>query len=123
MADGMRINLADKLARLTEHWSPKVVETVDDYEVKVVKVRGDFVWHKHDDADELFLVVKGRFRMDFRDRQVDVGPGEIIVVPKGVEHKPFAAEECEILLLERRGLVNTGDAAPSAYTRTVSERI
>ncbi|MEX0814269.1 MAG: cupin domain-containing protein [Dongiaceae bacterium] len=123
MADDMRINLAEKLARFTDRWSPKVIETVDDYEVKVVKVRGDFVWHKHDDADELFLVVNGRFRMDFRDRQVDVGPGEIIVVPKGVEHKPFAAEECEILLLERRGLVNTGDAAPSAYTRTESERI
>ena len=123
MADGMRINLADKLARFTDRWSPKVVETVDDYEVKVVKAKGDFVWHKHDDADELFLVVKGRFRMDFRDRQVEVGPGEIIVVPKGVEHKPFAAEECEILLLERRGLVNTGDAAPSAYTRTEPERI
>src|SRR3990172_9624296 len=111
MADGMRINLADKLARFTDRWSPKVVETVDDYEVKVVKAKGDFVWHKHDDADELFLVMNGRFRMDFRDRQVEVGPGEIIVVPKGVEHKPFAAEECEILLLQLRRFVNTRDTA------------
>ena len=123
MAQGTRINLADKLAAFGDHWSPKVVETVDGYDVKLVKLRGDFVWHKHDDEDELFLVLKGRFRMDFRDRQVDVATGEMIVVPKGVEHKPFADEECEVLLLERQGVVNTGDAAPSALTRARTERI
>jgi len=123
MAQGTRINLADKLAAFGDHWSPKVVETVDGYDVKLVKLRGDFVWHKHDDEDELFLVLKGRFRMDFRDRQVDVATCEMIVVPKGVEHKPFADEECEVLLLERRGVVNTGDAAPSAPTRARTERI
>ena len=101
----------------------KLVETVDRYDVKLVKVEGDFVWHKHDAEDELFLVLKGRLRMDFRDRQVEVGAGEMIVVPKGVEHKPFAAEECEVLLLERAGVVNTGDAAPGALTRDRLERI
>jgi mannose-6-phosphate isomerase-like protein (cupin superfamily) len=123
MAQGTRINLADKLAAFSEHWSPKVVETVDGYDVKLVKVQGDFVWHKHDGEDELFLVLKGRLRMDFRDRQVEVGPGEMIVVPRGVEHKPYAAAECEVLLLERAGVVNTGDAAPSALTQARTERI
>jgi mannose-6-phosphate isomerase-like protein (cupin superfamily) len=123
MADGVRINLAEKLTTFSDHWSPRIVETVDGYDVKLVKVQGDFVWHKHDDEDELFLVLKGRFRMDFRDRQVEVGTGEMIVVPKGVEHKPFADEECEVLLLERQGVVNTGDAAPGALTQARTERI
>jgi mannose-6-phosphate isomerase-like protein (cupin superfamily) len=123
MAEGTSINLAGKLAGFAEHWSPKIVETVDGYDVKLVKVQGDFVWHKHDDEDELFLVLKGSFRMDFRDRQVEVGTGEMIVVPKGVEHKPYAAEECELLVLERSGVVNTGDAAPNALTQARLERI
>ena len=122
MADGMRINLAEKLGKFSDHWNPRLLDTVDGYEVKIVKVAGDFVWHKHDDADELFIVLKGRLRMDFRDRQVDIGPGEIIVVPKGVEHKPFAAAECEMMLLEKSGVVNTGDAAPGAYTRSTDVR-
>jgi mannose-6-phosphate isomerase-like protein (cupin superfamily) len=123
VAEGARINLAEKLAQFSERWSPRIVETLDDYEVKVVKVEGDFVWHKHDDADELFVVLSGRLRMDFRDRQVEIGPGEIIVVPKGVEHKPYAATLTEIVVLERRGVLNTGDAPRSAYTRTGLERI
>jgi len=123
MAEAARINLADKFALFAERWSPKVVETIDDYEVKLVKIEGDFVWHKHEDEDELFLVVKGKFRMDFRDRQVEVSAGEMIVVPRGVEHKPYAAEECQIVLLERRGVVNTGDANPGAYTRATLEHI
>lgn len=123
MAEAVRINLSEKLSRFSEHWSPKLVETVDDYEVKVVKIKGDFVWHKHDADDEMFIVLKGGFRMDFRDRQVELNAGEMIVVPRGVEHKPFAAEECEIILLERRGVVNTGDATPGAYTRSELERI
>lgn len=123
MADAVRVNLADKLARFAEHWSPKVVEAVDDYEVKVVKIKGDFVWHRHAGEDELFLVLKGSFRMDFRDRQVELKAGDLIVVPRGTEHKPFAAEECEILLLERRGVINTGDAPAGTYTRTELERL
>ena len=123
MAEGVRVILREKLGRFSDHWAPRIVETLDDYDVKVVKIKGDFVWHKHDAEDELFLVLKGRFRMDFRDRQVELGAGEMIVVPRGVEHKPFAAEECEILLFERRGVVNTGDAAPSAYTQSAPKRI
>jgi mannose-6-phosphate isomerase-like protein (cupin superfamily) len=123
MADAVRINLSEKLSRVSEHWSPKLVETLDDYEVKVVKIKGDFVWHKHDAEDEMFIVLKGGFRMDFRDRQVALNAGELIVVPRGVEHKPFAAEECEIMLLERRGVVNTGDAERGDYTRDKLERI
>lgn len=123
MAEAVRVNLADKLARFAEHWAPKVVETVDDYEVKVVKIKGDFVWHRHATEDELFLVLKGGFRMDFRDRQVELAAGDMIVVPRGTEHKPFAAEECELLVLERRGVVNTGDAPAGAYTRTELERL
>jgi len=123
MADGVRISLADKLATFSDHWSPKVVETVDGYDVKLVKVQGDFVWHKHDDEDEMFLVLKGRFRVDFRDRQVEIGPGEMIVVPKGAEHKPYASEECELLVFERRGVVNTGDAPQSERTIASLDRI
>ena len=123
MANGVGIDLAQKLATFDEHWSPKIVETLDDYDVKVVKAKGDFVWHAHPAEDELFLVLKGRIRIDFRDRQVELGPGEMIVVPKGTEHKPFAEEECELLLLERRGVVNTGDAEPQALTRARLERI
>ena len=123
MAQGARINLAEKLAAFTDHWAPRLVETVDGYDVKLVKVKGDFVWHKHDAEDELFLVLNGCLRMDFRDRQVEVGTGEMIVVPKGVEHKPYAAEECDVLLLERSGVVNTGDAAPGALTQARLERI
>jgi len=115
MAEGVRINLAEKLSLFTEQWAPKIVETVDDYEVKVVKIDGDFVWHSHADADELFIVLKGKLRMDFRDRHVAVGPGEIIVVPKGVEHKPYA-ETCEMVLLERRGVANTGDGPANERT-------
>ena len=118
-----KVNLAEKLATFSEHWSPKIVGELDDYEVKLVKIEGDFVWHRHAEEDELFLVVKGGFRMDFRDRQVDLGEGEMIVVPAGVEHKPYAAEECQILLLERRGLVNTGDAREGALTQKRPERI
>ena len=123
MATAEKINLGAKLAAFSEHWSPKLVETIDDYDIKLVKLQGDFVWHSHAAEDELFLVLKGAFRMDFRDRQVTVGAGEMIVVPRGVEHKPFAEQECEILLLERRGVVNTGSADPGSLTRTTLERI
>ena len=116
------VNLAEKFALFGDHWSPRVVGTVDDYEVKLVKAEGEFVWHKHDDEDELFLVVKGTLTIAFRDRTVTVGPGEMIVVPKGVEHRPSADTECEILLLERKGVVNTGDAESDLTVRNL-ERI
>src|SRR5262249_2008156 len=115
MADGVRINFREKLAAVREHWNPALVDTIDDYDIKIVKLLGDFVWHKHGDADELFVVLNGSFRMDFRNRQVMLGAGEMIVVPRGTEHKPYAEAECEVLLLERRGVVNTGDAEPGTY--------
>jgi len=123
MATAEKINLGAKLAAFSEHWSPKLVETIDDYDIKLVKLEGDFVWHSHAAEDELFLVLKGSLRMDFRDREVTVGAGEMIVVPRGVEHKPFAELECEILLLECRGVVNTGNADPGALTQSTIERI
>ncbi len=111
-----KVNLAEKLSLFSEHWSPKIVATVDNYDVKVVKLEGDFVWHRHDDADELFLVINGKLDMDYRDKRVTLNPGELVVVAKGVEHKPHAETECEILLLERKGLLNTGDADTSDLT-------
>ena len=118
-----KVNLAQKFARFSEHWSPKLIENLDDYDVKLAKFQGDFVWRRHENEDELFFVVRGQFRMDFRERQVEMNEGEMIVVPKGVEHKPYATEECEVLVIVRGGVVNTGDAVPSAVTQRRLERI
>ncbi len=104
------INLQDKLSKFSEHWSLKIIAQMNDYHFKVVKVQGDFTWHDHKDTDEVFLVINGSLRIDFRDGAVTQKAGELYVVPKGVEHKPFAAEECQILLVEPAGTVNTGDA-------------
>jgi len=117
-----KVNLAEKFARFTEHWSPKVVGEVDGYEIKLAKVHGDFVWHKHDDADELFLVTRGRLVIRLRDGEVALDAGELFVVPRGVEHQPSAADECEVVLFERKGLVNTGDVV-EARTVAQPERI
>lgn len=104
------IDLADKLAQFTEHWSPKRIAQLNDYDIKVVKILGDFVWHSHDDTDELFLVISGELTIQFRDRDVVLGPGQLCVVPRGVEHCPRADAEVTALLLEPAGVVNTGDA-------------
>ncbi len=104
------IDLADKLSAFDDLWSPKVVARLNDYEVKVVKVRGEFTWHSHEDTDELFLVIAGRLTIQLRDGDVSLGPGQLYVVPQGVEHCPIAAEETQALLLEPAGVVNTGDA-------------
>jgi mannose-6-phosphate isomerase-like protein (cupin superfamily) len=103
-------NLEEKFARFSERWSPKILARLNDYEVKAVKLKGEFVWHRHDETDELFLVTKGSLVIRFRDREVSIGPGELLVVPKGVEHIPVAEEECEVLLIEPAGTPNTGDA-------------
>lgn len=103
------VNLVDKFAAFEEVWSPKVVAQLNDYQVKLVKIEGEFVWHKHEDTDELFLVLEGEMMVHFRDRDVVVGAGELIVVPRGVEHKPSAERLCHVLLLEPAGTVNTGD--------------
>ncbi len=105
------VDLRDKLSLFSEHWSPKVVATLNDYEVKVVKVKGEFVWHSHADTDELFLVVDGSLTIRLPDDgDVTLGPGQLFVVPRGVEHCPVAAEEASLVLIEPTGVVNTGDA-------------
>ena len=104
-----KINLTEKLAQITEHWRPKVIGELNGQEVKLVKFQGEFVWHKHDHEDELFLVVKGRFRMEFRDHHVWLEEGEFLVVPRGVEHRPVAEEEAHILLFEPNSTLNTGN--------------
>ena len=104
-----KVNLAEKLALFQDRWSPKVVGELNGQHVKLVKFQGEFVWHKHDHEDELFLVVKGRFRMDFRDRQVRLEEGEFLIVPRGVDHRPVADEEVHVLLFEPASTLNTGD--------------
>ena len=104
------VNLEDKFGRISEHWSPRILAQLNDYHVKAVKLQGEFVWHKHDETDELFLVTKGSLMIRFRDREVTLGPGELVVVPRGIEHLPVAEEECEVLLIEPAGTPNTGDA-------------
>jgi mannose-6-phosphate isomerase-like protein (cupin superfamily) len=105
-----KVNLAAKLALIDEPWSPKAVGEVNDFHVKLVKLQGEFVWHSHDVEDELFLVLQGRLRMQFRDHEVALDPGELIVVPHGTEHRPVADEEVHVLLLEPKSTVNTGTA-------------
>jgi mannose-6-phosphate isomerase-like protein (cupin superfamily) len=104
------INLSEKLAKFSEHFSPKIIAQMNDYHFKLAKFRGDFVWHSHDDTDETFIVLDGEMSINFRDDRVDLKAGEMFVVPKGVEHKPFAKSECKIMLVEPAGTVNTGNA-------------
>ena len=111
------IDLRAKLARVAVPWTPRVVAELNDYQVKVVKLAGDFVWHRHDDTDELFIVLHGEMEVGFRDRDVTVREGEMIVVPRGVEHITRARAECHALIIEPRGVVNTGDAG-GALTAT-----
>jgi mannose-6-phosphate isomerase-like protein (cupin superfamily) len=105
-----KVNLADKLASFNEVFTPKIVARMNDYKIAVVKTKGEFVWHKHDDTDDFFLVLKGRLRIQLPDREVILEPGELFVVPKGVEHCPRADVETHILLIEPAGTPNTGDA-------------
>jgi len=104
-----KINLEDKLSKFSEHWSPKVIAEMNDYQFKLVKIEGEFVWHDHPDTDEVFIVIEGTMHIEFRDRTIELREGEMLVVPKGVRHKPYAEEECKVMLVEPRGVVNTGD--------------
>jgi mannose-6-phosphate isomerase-like protein (cupin superfamily) len=108
--DGEAVDLGEKFSLFSEHWSPKAVAALNDYEVKVVRIKGEFVWHTHVDTDELFLVVDGELTIQLRDRDVVLGPGQLFVVPRGVEHCPRADGEVRALLIEPTGTVNTGDA-------------
>lgn len=104
-----KINLEDKLSKFSEHWSPKVIAEMNDYQFKLVKIEGEFVWHEHPDTDEVFIVIEGTMKIEFEDRTIELREGEMLVVPKGVRHKPYAEEECKVMLVEPRGVVNTGD--------------
>ena len=103
------LNFAQKLELFDEHWSPRVIAEMNDYQFKLAKLQGEFVWHDHADTDETFIVLDGKLRIDFRDGSVELGAGEMYVVPRGVEHKPCAEAEVKVLLIEPRGVVNTGD--------------
>ncbi len=103
------INFEEKLLKFSEYWSPKIIAQLNDYHLKLAKVQGEFVWHDHPETDEVFIVVKGQLKILFRDGNVLLNEGEMFVVPKGVEHKPVAENECHILLIEPAGTVNTGD--------------
>ena len=113
------MNLADKLSTFSEHWQPRVITSYNDNDVMVVKVKGEFVWHKHDDTDDFFLVLQGTLDIQLRDRTVTLGPGELFVVPKGVEHRPVAREEVHLLLIEPRGTPNTGDPVTAAKRQVI----
>lgn len=104
------VNIDAKLALISDNWTPKVIAELNDYQIKLVKVQGEFVWHQHDDTDELFLCLSGELRIELRDSTVSLKEGELFVVPRGVEHRPVADEECQLMLIEPRGVINTGDA-------------
>lgn len=110
------INLAEKLSQFDEQWSPKNVAAFEDFHFRVAKLEGDFVWHSHPESDEAFLVLQGELRIDFQDGSSTVKAGELLVVPKGVEHKPYAEAECQVMVLVRAGTVNTGDAPANELT-------
>ena len=105
-----KINLKEKLSKFTKHWSPRIIAEMNDYQFKIAKIKGEFIWHDHKDTDETFIVIEGTMCIKFRDSIVELSEGEMFVVPKGVEHKPCAINECKILVVEPRGVINTGDA-------------
>ena len=110
MAD--KVNIPDKLDSFSDHWAPRIVARYNDHEVRLVKVEGEFIWHQHDETDELFLILDGELDMEFRDRTVALGPGDLIVVPKGTEHRPCARQgEVKLLLIDPKDMPNTGDPA------------
>jgi mannose-6-phosphate isomerase-like protein (cupin superfamily) len=117
------INLADKFALFTEHWRPKTVAALNGQEIKLIKVKGEFPWHVHEKEDEFFLVWRGRFRVEFRDRVVELAAGECVTVPHGIEHRTAADEEAEILCFEPAGVRNTGNVVDDAFTAPLGATI
>jgi len=104
------VNFKEKFNKFSDLWSPKVIAQMNDYQFKLVRVKGDFTWHDHKDTDEVFIVLEGQLRIDFQNSKIHLQEGELLVVPKGVQHKPFAETECKILVVEPSGTINTGDA-------------
>ena len=109
MKKHMPINLIEKFKKISEYWSPKVISELNDYQFKLVKIKDDFVWHNHENTDEAFIVIKGKIFIEFKDKTEEINEGEMIVVPKGVMHKPYAKREAKIMIIEPKGVVNTGD--------------
>jgi len=110
------INPGEKFGAFDDHWAPKVIAEMNDYQFKLAKIQGEFVWHSHADTDEVFICIKGRMTIEFRDGSVELKEGDMLVVPRGTEHRPMAEEECHIMLIEPRGVVNTGDADANHLT-------
>jgi mannose-6-phosphate isomerase-like protein (cupin superfamily) len=119
----MKVNLAEKFALINEHWRPKVVGELNGQEVKLVKFIGEFPWHQHENEDEMFLALKGNFRIEFRDKTVELSEGEFIIVPRGVEHRPVADAEVEVLLFEPANLKNTGNVEDKTFTEPIGDKI
>ena len=105
------INLQDKFSKFSEHWTPKVIAEMNDYQFKLVKIEGQFVWHNHSDTDEVFIVVEGKMFIQFENETIELNQGEMYVVPRGVQHKPYAEKECKVMLVEPKGVVNTGESS------------
>ena len=113
------INLAEKLSKFSEHWSPKTVSKFNGHDIMVVKVKGEFNWHSHEDTDDFFMVLSGRIRIETENGNVDLGPGELYVIPKGIQHRPVAEEEAHLMLIEKSGTPNTGDEATAAVKEEI----
>ena len=107
----VKINLQDKFSKFSEHWTPKVIAEMNDYQFKLVRIEGEFVWHNHSDTDEVFIVVEGKMMIEFERETIELNQGEMYVVPRGVQHKPYAEQECKVMLVEPKGVVNTGEAS------------
>ncbi|HZU90152.1 MAG TPA: cupin domain-containing protein [Stellaceae bacterium] len=118
-----RIDIAEKFGRFSEQWQPKIVAALNGQEVKLVKVQGKFPWHRHEDAEEMFLVWRGRLRIEFRDRVVTLEPGQLVVVPRGIEHRTAADDEAEVILFEPAGVRNTGNIVDDRFTAPTGVRI
>lgn len=118
-----KVNLLDKLSRFSEHWSPKIVGELNGQHVKLAKLKGEFVWHKHDDEDELFYIVNGELKIELRDKTIKLSQGEFCIIPRGVEHKPVAENEVEVMLFEPATTLNTGDKKQSEFTKENLEHL
>jgi Mannose-6-phosphate isomerase len=118
-----KVNLAEKFALINEYWRPKTVGELNGQEIKLVKIKGEFPWHKHEAEDEMFLAVRGNFRIEFRDRSVELAPGEFLIVPRRTEHRPVAETEAEVLLFEPANVVNTGNIRDERFTAPIGDKI
>lgn len=118
-----KVSLAEKFALINEHWRPKVVGELNDQEVKIVKFQGEFPWHHHEHEDEMFMAISGDFRLEFRDKTIELKPGEFMIVPRGVEHRPVAEKEVEVLLFEPKNVLNTGNISDQQFTAPIGDKI